>query len=288
MIILDSVSKIYDTDLLKSKNLALDNMNFELKKNTITGFLGANGAGKTTCLKIILDFVRPSSGKVNYANELGGSIQSALKNIGYLPERPYFYSHLTGREFLTYMGKLSGLKNNFIKEQINFWSSKLVIDHALDRKLHFYSKGMLQRIGFLSSIIHGPKLLILDEPASGLDPLGRKELKDAIRTVHNMGTTVFFSSHIVSDVQEVCDQLIFINKGKLVYQGSVHEIITKNSTQEYSINYLKNNVLESVYSSTQTLNDHLKQIMSASYTVVSVEPKVLTLEDIIYKSQEII
>jgi len=287
MILLDSVTKIYDTDLLKSKNIALDKMCFQVNENTITGFLGANGAGKTTSIKIILDFVRATSGVIKYGQSLGGSSKTALKKIGYLPERPYFYSHLTGKEFAEYMGQLSGLKINFVRDQIKYWAPKLKIDHALNRRLHFYSKGMLQRIGFLSSIIHEPKLLILDEPAAGLDPVGRKEFKDAIRAVHAKGTTVFFSSHIVSDVQEVCDQLVFVDKGKLVYQGSVHDLITKNSTQEYTVTYLKSNVIETVQTSVQKLNDKLKDIMNSNSTIIAVESKVLSLEDIIYKSQEL-
>lgn len=286
MIIIDSLTKIYDTDLFKKKHIALNNTSFTIKPGTITGFLGPNGAGKTTTIKIVLDFIRSTSGDVRYSDLLGGDLHNALKNIGYAPERPYFYPHLYGKEFIFYLGKLCGLKNERIQEQINYWAPRLKIDHALNRKLSAYSKGMLQRIGFLSAIIHSPKLLILDEPASGLDPLGRKELKDVIKEVHSKGTSVFFSTHIVSDVEEICENLVFIKDGKCVYEGPIEELITKYALKQYQVNYYENKKLESKTIDSDGLQLFLKTLLDQQRVIHSVEPHRMTLEEIIYQTSE--
>lgn len=188
------ISKVFNTDLLKKKFQALNNVSFSIPENKIIGFLGANGAGKTTSIKIGMDFIRPTSGTIKYGKSLGGSKKEAFKNIGYLPERPYFYPHLTGRDFCKYLSQLSNVKRTTFNERIDKWAPIFKIDYALDRYINNYSKGMLQRIGFLATIIHNPKLIILDEPLSGLDPIGRKELKDVIVNLYKDGKTVFFSS----------------------------------------------------------------------------------------------
>ncbi len=197
------------------------------------GFLGANGAGKTTSLKIIMDFIRPTSGEVHFSSALGDNRQEVFRNIGFLPERPYFYQNLTGNEFLGFMGKLTDLDSRTIEERIRYWAPRFKIDHALGRELKTYSKGMLQRIGFLATILHEPKIIILDEPLSGLDPIGRKELKDVIVEVHKAGKTVFFSSHIVPDVEEICDRVIFLKNGNLAYDGSVSALMKQAKVQDF-------------------------------------------------------
>lgn len=201
----------------------------------MVGFLGANGAGKTTSLKIIMDFIRPTSGEVVFAETLGKNRMEVFRNIGFLPERPYFYQNLTGNEFLHLLGKLSDLSDREITEAKNRWAPRFKIDHALGRELKTYSKGMLQRIGFLASILHEPKIIILDEPLSGLDPIGRKELKDVIIEVHKAGKTVFFSSHIVPDIEEICDRVIFLKTGTLVYDGSVSSLMKQSKEQDYQM-----------------------------------------------------
>lgn len=236
MIKFKNVTKIFKSDLLAQPFVALDEVSFDVPSGSMVGFLGANGAGKTTSLKIIMDFIRPTSGEVEFNKELLGiNKMEVFKNIGFLPERPYFYPHLTGEEFVLFMGQISEVPKSKILEEIKKWAPRFKIDHALKRELKTYSKGMLQRIGFMATIIHGPKLIILDEPLSGLDPIGRKELKDVIVEVHKEGKTVFFSSHIVPDIEEICDRVIFLKEGKLVYDGSVNTLLHSNQEQDFTI-----------------------------------------------------
>lgn len=235
MLKFNEITKIFKTDLTSQPFTALDNVSFEIPTGSMVGFLGANGAGKTTSIKIIMDFIRADRGELHFSRELGKTKNEILKKIGFLPERPYFYPNLTGNEFLHFLGGLSELKTKEIDNNINHWAPRFRIDHALNRPLKTYSKGMLQRIGFLSTIIHDPDFIILDEPLSGLDPIGRKELKDVIVDVHKSGKTVFFSSHIVSDIEEICDRVIFLQTGKLVYDGGVQSLLSVHEQKDYLV-----------------------------------------------------
>ena len=215
--------------------VVLDVASLEIPKAECFGLVGNNGAGKTTSIKIIMDFIRADQGTLEFSSELGKSKNEILKKIGFLPERPYFYPNLTGHEFLHFLGGLSELKKSQIDQNIAKWAPRFKIDHALNRQLKTYSKGMLQRIRFLSTIIHDPEFIILDEPLSGLDPIGRKELKDVIVDVHKSGKTVFFSSHIVSDIEEICDRVIFLQNGKMVYDGGVQSLLNTHEQTDYLV-----------------------------------------------------
>lgn len=277
---------------------ALNGVSFDVPEGSIVGFLGANGAGKTTSMKIIMDFIRADMGEVVFSKKLGEHRLEVFKNIGFLPERPYFYPNLTGSEFLIFMGSLSEMKERDIKDSINKWSARFKIDHALGRPLRTYSKGMLQRIGFLATILHSPKLIILDEPLSGLDPIGRKELKDVIVEVHREGKTVFFSSHIVPDIEEICDRVVFLQDGKLVYDGPVDKLINPQSGSDYLVKF-QNNSQFHLRSSTKRLErfpgnlevatvneeqkqDLLKELVDNKLSVSGVELIKPSLEEIFY------
>jgi ABC-2 type transport system ATP-binding protein len=278
--------------------VALDDVTFSVPEGSMVGFLGANGAGKTTSLKIIMDFIRADKGSVIFSKALGNERMEVFRNLGFLPERPYFYPNLTGHEFLKYMGTLSELTELQIQRGIKKWAERFGIDHALQRPLRTYSKGMLQRIGFLATILHSPKFILLDEPLSGLDPIGRKELKDVIIEVHKEGKTVFFSSHIVSDIEEICDRVVFLQNGKLVYDGSVPELLKSNSGSEFliKVDRLPPNQVEtplkqivSLPGEVDVITVHeshkqrlLLELVSKSINILGVEVVKPSLEEIFY------
>lgn len=291
------VTKDFKTDFWEKPFRALDNVSFSLKPGSIVGFLGANGAGKTTGIKVLLNFIDPSSGHVEYNPILGKSKRDIFKNIGYLPERPYFYADLTGIEFLKYIGQLNDLSKTDIELRVKKWSEVLKIDFALERKLRFYSKGMLQRIGFVSALIPDPKLLILDEPLSGLDPLGRKEFKDIMNGLAGEDKTIFFSSHILSDVEEVSRHVVIMEKGKLIHSGNVLELVNEKSTNEFElivqpteVKFFKDKYKgekKGDFQSYTFSNDELENVMSVvaneKVKIESLKKVTPTLEDIIYR-----
>ncbi len=298
MIELKGISKSFKKDFYSAKFHALKNVSFKINEGDLVGFLGANGAGKTTSLKIILNFIKADSGTIEYSPKVGGDFNSFLKNLGYLPERPYFHANLTGREFAEYMAKLHDLKRDDYTQSIKMWSQRLRIDHALDRKLQNYSKGMLQRIGFVTCLIHNPSFLILDEPVSGLDPVGRREIKDVMLELNKMGKTIFFSSHIVSDIEEICNDLIVLDKGDLIYSGEVDTLLKKeskniseaifecNQIDLYAnfgkIDQLSKNSFKIILEKDNT--EFLNQLNSNKDRLIKYSELKPTLEQIIYKS----
>ncbi|MFT6068836.1 MAG: ABC-2 type transport system ATP-binding protein [Bacteriovoracaceae bacterium] len=296
MITFDKVTKDFKTDFWEKPFRALDEISFELKPGNIVGFLGANGAGKTTAIKILLEFIKPSSGSVVYHETLGKEHKEIYKNIGYLPERPYFYPDLTGRELLNYVGQINSMSGHLIKSESKKWSEFLKIDFALDRKLRFYSKGMLQRIGFVSALIKDPKLLILDEPLAGLDPMGRKEFKDVMNLLVKEGKTIFFSSHILNDVEEVSEEVVILKSGKVIYSGSSLELIKTKSNNVFDLlieggepsllnrfNSVDQGIFKKISIEESELSSTLKELIGNEIRIESIRRQTPSLEDIIYR-----
>lgn len=225
------VGKTYSGDVLKKPQTGLENFNLSLKERGTLGLLGANGAGKTTAIKILVGLTLPTTGSVRLFGHSPHS-NTAKAKIGYLPERPYFPEQLTGNEFLNFHRNLYG---RFLRADApgNKELLKLVgLDGASDLSLASYSKGMLQRVGIAQSLLNSPDLLILDEPMSGLDPAGRYEIKQLIAKLARSGKTVLFSTHILSDAEELCDEIAFLERGRMKFSGSIDEILAKESLVE--------------------------------------------------------
>lgn len=277
------VTKKFRNNFWEKDFFALNDVSFSIKKGGLVGFLGANGAGKTTLIKCLMDFSHQDSGEIVFDSFLGKSPLEIRSNIGYLPERAYLYQHLTGREFLEYVGNLNSISKFRLKELVKEWSEKIQIDHALDRHVRGYSKGMQQRLGFISALIHEPKFLVLDEPLSGLDPIGRRDFKKIMRELNEAGVTIFFSSHIVSDVEEICNDVVFIEKGKLIYNGSIDSLLLSNSSDQYTVRYVEEGVVRSLIVGEREKNTLLKKILDNGNNVIEVEKEKITLEEIIYK-----
>jgi ABC-2 type transport system ATP-binding protein len=290
MIVAENLKKSFKTGVLAKTFYALDDVSFEVKSSIATGFLGANGAGKTTFIKILFNFIYPDSGQAIFSSDLGKNKTEVLKKVGYLPERPYFYGDLSGEEFLCYLGGLSGLKRVEIKSRIPKLAGLLKIDHALKRKISSYSKGMLQRIGFLSAILHDPYLLILDEPMAGLDPLGRSEFKNLFFELGKQGKTLFFSSHIVSDIEEICQNLVVLQRGKLLFSGEMKTLMDKHFYEYYllkanvEIDFLKPYMTDGYYKiKKEDKAEILKRIYAQNIEIDYLVPDTPSLEKVVYQ-----
>ncbi len=203
---------------------ALDHLNLCVEKGEVFGFLGPNGAGKTTTLKLLMDLIRPTEGSAQVLGEPVTSV-SIRRRIGFLPENPYFYDYLTAEELLLYVGRLFGLHQPALGGKVRALLEKVGLQNAGKLQLRKFSKGMIQRIGLAQAMINDPEVVFLDEPMSGLDPLGRREFRQAIMSLKSQGVTVFFSSHILPDVEALCDRVAILNRGRLQQVGALHEIL---------------------------------------------------------------
>ena len=203
---------------------AVRGVSFDVKRGEIFGFLGPNGAGKTTTIKMLTGLIAPTGGS---ATILGDPVPSpeAMGKVGFLPENPYVYPYLTPREFVSLCGRLNGLGGRVLDEKVVKVIDRVGIGYAIDRAVRALSKGMLQRTGLAAALVHDPELLILDEPMSGLDPVGRKEVRDLIVEEAGRGRTVFFSSHILSDVELLCDRVCILRRGEVVAGGRIAELV---------------------------------------------------------------
>lgn len=224
------LSKQYEKGfLVKKKTLALDALTLEVKGGQIFGFLGGNGAGKTTTIKILMSLIFPTAGS---ARILGRDIRDVKmhRRIGYCPENPYFYDYLTANELMDYFGRLFGFDAATRKAKTDELLTAVGLEEK-DRKrqLRKYSKGMLQRVGLAQSLINEPELLFLDEPMSGLDPVGRREIRELIAAQRAKGVTVFMSTHILSDIEALCDEVAILRKGRLAASGSLSDLLANEA-----------------------------------------------------------
>ncbi len=210
----------------KRPKLALRPLRLTIEEGEVFGFLGPNGAGKTTTLKLLMGLVFPTAGT---ARILGLDMDDprVKSEIGFLPEQPYFYDHLSARELLNYYGQLSGVPAKERSSRVEEMLARVGLTDSAGVQLRKFSKGMLQRVGLAQAILHDPKLVFLDEPMSGLDPSGRREVRDLIQQLRNEGKTVFFSTHILSDAEALCDRVGIIHQGELRGVGSVAELTSQ-------------------------------------------------------------
>ena len=203
---------------------AVRGVSFEVRRGEIYGFLGPNGAGKTTTIKMLMGLIAPTAGTMEI---LGVRVPDpdVMARVGFLPESPYIYPYLSPREFVTLCGRLSGLGGAELRDGVTRVIGRVGMTYAIDRAVAALSKGMLQRVALAAALVHDPELLVLDEPMSGLDPVGRKEVRDLIVEEKQRGRTVFFSSHILTDVEMLCDRVCILRRGEVVVSGDLREIL---------------------------------------------------------------
>jgi ABC-2 type transport system ATP-binding protein len=221
---IEGLTKVYRKGFWGKKHTALDGLSLGVAEGEIFGFIGANGAGKTTTFKILMGLTTPTAGS---ARILGQDIRAGgvRRRVGFLPEEASFYTYLTARELLVFYGRLQGLSPADVRARAEGIFETVGIGHAGDQRLGTFSKGMRQRFGIAQALVADPEILFLDEPLSGLDPAGRKSLKDLLVNLRLRGTTVFFSSHILSDAEAICDRIAVIDRGTLRALGRLDELL---------------------------------------------------------------
>lgn len=225
----DSVWKTFKHGI--RRQTVLHGISLAVNPGEIFGFLGPNGAGKSTAIKLLFNFIKPDRGKISVQGLVVGK-DSFQHLVGYLPETPCFYENLTGMEILWFSGRASGMENQDIKGKALEVLERLDLATAGSWPVRTYSKGMKQRLGLATALLHDPQIYILDEPMSGLDPLGRRMITDVILDLRKEGKTVFFSSHILSDVERLCDRIGILHKGELLFTGTIQEVVTDGASLE--------------------------------------------------------
>ncbi|MDR1613882.1 MAG: ABC transporter ATP-binding protein [Planctomycetota bacterium] len=214
----------YQKHFWQKRRKALSNLSLEVAEGEVFGFLGANGAGKTTTIKILVGLQSQTAGEADIFGNPVGSLE-CRRRTGFMPENPYFYEYLTAAESLAFYGALCDLPVKDCAEQADKLLEFVGLADAKDMRLKEFSKGMRQRLGIAQAIVHRPKLIILDEPMSGLDPVGRRQVREAILNLRSQGATIFFSSHILSDVEMICDRAALLDRGELLSVGGMDELL---------------------------------------------------------------
>ncbi len=280
-------------ELLKKKRKVLKDISFYVKKGEIAGFLGHNGAGKTTTLKILMGFLKPTSGSISIMGYSPNDI--SIKNkIGFVPENPVFYKHLKGREILYSVGNMFGMDRNAIIKRTDMLLSLVGLGDKGDIPTGKYSKGMLQRLGMAQALMNDPDLLILDEPLSGLDPVGRKEIRDLIIMQKQRGKTVLFSTHILHDLELIADRIIMIAKGKVIKEGLLSEILEDkidtieikftgcsdiSFIAERSVRIIeRGDIYMAIASSEKDAQEIMRYVLNKKGTILSYSPQEISLE----------
>jgi ABC-2 type transport system ATP-binding protein len=222
---IENLTKDYEVGFWRKRKVrALDGLSLAVQPGQIFGFLGANGAGKTTTLKLLMRLIFPTAGTARILGRDIGDV-SMHARIGYLPENPYFYDYLTAREFLNYCGELFGLDAPTRRRRTQDLLTRVNLEtKSWDRQLRKFSKGMLQRVGLAQALVNDPEIVFLDEPMSGLDPVGRREVRDLIASLRTEGKTVFMCSHILSDIEVLCDSVAILKRGRLAHAGPLNEV----------------------------------------------------------------
>jgi ABC-2 type transport system ATP-binding protein len=228
---IENLTKDYEVGFWRKRKVrALDGLSLSVNQGEIFGFLGANGAGKTTTLKLLMRLIFPTSGKARILDHEIADI-SMHQRIGYLPENPYFYDYLTAREFLEYCAELFGYSPSDRRKRSEDLLRRVRLDEkSWNTQLRKFSKGMLQRVGLAQAVVNDPEVVFLDEPMSGLDPIGRREVRDLIASLRQEGKTVFMCSHILSDIEVLCDRVGIMKRGKLAHIGHLDELRAAESS----------------------------------------------------------
>lgn len=263
------LTKIYPVPMRRQKVVAVRDLGFEVAEGEVYGLLGPNGSGKSTTLKILLGLVSPTHGSCAIFGEESKDYRSH-RHVGFLPENPYFYKFLTAVETLRFYGKMCGMGGESLDARIEELLDLVGMQDARHRRVGGYSKGMLQRIGLAQALVQDPRLLVLDEPTAGVDPVGSRGIRDLILRLKGMGKTVLLTSHLLEQVQEVCDRVGIMARGEMVREGKLSELVTVQGQTEYLVE-----------NASAGLEDKLRALAAAEGgTLVAARKPQLTLESV--------
>ncbi len=302
LIQVEGLRKTYRQGFWMRRVEAVRGISFSVNRGESFGFLGPNGAGKTTTIKILMGLMRPSAGDVRLFG-LPVPARKSRERVGFMPENPYIYPYLTPREFVELCGRLSGLRGGALRDRTTRVLEQTGILYASSRQIRRLSKGMLQRTGLAAALVADPELLVLDEPMSGLDPGGRKEVRDMILEERRQGRTLFFSTHILADVPALCDHVVILQKGQAVLSGPLDELLKKEvqhtdvvvkgqsaalreSCEKRGL-VTRNDAGRLVIEvrGTEPVASLLEEILRAGLEVFEVAPRYETLEQIFVRSE---
>ncbi len=288
----DAVAKSLPHGFWLRHKPVLRDVSLQVERGEIYGFLGPNGAGKTTSMKCLLGLLTPDRGTIQIFGR-DGSVPAARQKLGYLPEQPYFYAHLTGRELVDYFGRLFGVPRAVRLQRTAALLERVGMGAKADTPIRQYSKGMLQRIGLAQALINDPELVILDEPMSGLDPIGRRDIRDIILGLKEQGTTVFFSSHILADAEALCDRIGLLFDGRILSESPVQDLledrvrhwdtacegIPGDALTGFDHRTRQGGRMSYRFDDAQRLDDWVDAVRAAGGRIVQVAPHRATLEE---------
>lgn len=237
------LTKDFSVTLRGVKLRAVDALDLEVAEGQVYGLLGPNGSGKSTTIKIILGLLEATVGEVRVFGVPAHKVE-ARRNVGYLPEAPYFYRYLSGRELVKFYARVCGVPSSKLKARVDEVIDWVGLSGAADRRVGTYSKGMLQRIGLAQALVHDPKLIVLDEPTAGVDPVGSAEMCELIVKLKQQGKTVLITSHLLAQIEDVCDRVAILDRGKLIVEGSVLDLVGQRDRQALIVDPLPAAALE--------------------------------------------
>jgi ABC-2 type transport system ATP-binding protein len=241
----EHLTKTFKTGFRAERVVAVRDLSFNVHQGEVYGLIGPNGCGKSTTMKVMLGLLRATHGTVRVFGESSERV-AGRADIGFLPENPYFYKHLSGRETLLFYGKLCGMRGAELKDRTEEMLKLTGLHHAAERRVGGYSKGMLQRVGLAQALIHGPRLLILDEPTAGVDPMASHRIRDLIMELKSRGITIVVTSHLLEQMQQVCDRVGIMSNGTMVREGRLEELISVENQTEILLENASPQTLEAI------------------------------------------
>lgn len=244
-VVVENLTKVFSRGVRQKPFTAVKGVSFTVRPGEVYGLIGPNGSGKSTTMKVLLGLLAPTLGRTSIFGVDSQKVESR-STVGFLPENPYFYKHLTGMETMLFFGRLCGLSGQRLKDQSRELLKLTGLENAADRRLAGYSKGMLQRIGLAQALVHEPKLLVLDEPTAGVDPAGSRKIRDLIMDCKQRGITVLVTSHLLEQMQEVCDRVGIMANGVMVREGELGQLIAVENQTEFVIEDASPELLEQI------------------------------------------